>query len=86
MNLTIRFPPETGAGTLGDLLLFRVTLAEAVPVAVFGKGLDQGDPVTVVDRGAPCWASWVDGFHGISIGGSPKNLVDFIKIWKQILN
>jgi hypothetical protein len=46
----------SGAGTLGDLLLFRVTLAEAVPVAVFGKGLDQGDPA-VVDRGAPCWAS-----------------------------
>lgn len=33
---------QPGAGTAGDLLLFRVTLAEAVPIAVFTKGPEQG--------------------------------------------
>ena len=30
-----------GAGTAGELLLFRVTLADAVPIAVF-SGMGQG--------------------------------------------
>lgn len=75
-----------GAGTLGDLLLFRVTLAEAVPVAVFGKGLDQGHTgivrsalclpggrvLTAGEDGRVCaWAEAIEDLEGANFGLEP---------------